>query len=134
MTQPIHSVALFRLAVLGPLATRDRLEPGELKQIIHELAGHTHSTPGQKLVRLSYKTIERWYYAWRRGGIDGLVPKARHDRGHSHIPTDVQEAILAAKQACPTRSVNTLIRLLEQQGIVAHKQLARSSVHGQTTE
>ena len=30
--------ALFRLSVLGPLVSRERLERGELQQIIRELA------------------------------------------------------------------------------------------------
>jgi hypothetical protein len=34
----VAPVALFRLPVLGPLVSRDRLERGELQQIIRELA------------------------------------------------------------------------------------------------
>jgi putative transposase len=34
----IDPVALFRLSVLGPLASRERLGRGELQQIIRELA------------------------------------------------------------------------------------------------
>ena len=35
----IDPVALFRLSVLGPLVSRERLGRGELQQIIRELAG-----------------------------------------------------------------------------------------------
>ncbi len=37
MSKPIHPLALFRLSVLGSLASRDHLERGELKKIIQEL-------------------------------------------------------------------------------------------------
>jgi putative transposase len=30
----IHPVALFRLSVLGPLASRERLDHGELKRLL----------------------------------------------------------------------------------------------------
>jgi len=42
----LHPVALFRLAVLGPLVSRDRLEHGELKRLIRELAGRDYDIPG----------------------------------------------------------------------------------------
>lgn len=38
MVTKISSVALFRLSVIGPLASRDKFEHGELKRIIRELA------------------------------------------------------------------------------------------------
>jgi hypothetical protein len=77
----IPAVALFRLSVLGPLASRERLERGELKRLIGELAARSYAIPGAKRTRLSEKTIESWYYAWRRGGIEALAPKPRCDRG-----------------------------------------------------
>ncbi len=44
----IHPVALFRLSVLGPLASRERLERGEIKGLIRELAGRSYAIPGAK--------------------------------------------------------------------------------------
>ena len=34
----LHPMALFRLSVLGPLVSRERLDRGELKRLIRELA------------------------------------------------------------------------------------------------
>ena len=42
----LHPVALFRLSVLGPLVSRDRLERGELKRLIRELASRDYDIPG----------------------------------------------------------------------------------------
>lgn len=63
----IHPHALFRLSVLGPLASRDRLEQGDLKAILRELAARSYAIPDTKRVYLSEKTIEGWFYAWKRG-------------------------------------------------------------------
>jgi len=125
----IHPVALFRYSVLGPLVSRGELPRGELKATLQELAARHYDIPGSGNSRLSEKTIEAWYYAWLRGGIEALTPQARSDRGQSKIPPEVQEAILAAKRENPRRSIDRLCRLLERRGKVAGGELKRSAVH-----
>lgn len=127
--KPIHPLALFRLSVLGPLVSRDHLAQGELKAILRDLASKTYDIPDSKRLHLSAKTIERWYYAYKQGGIDALAPKSRSDKGSSQLPDEVARAILQAKKDNPARSVNTIIQLLQTQGISAHNQLSRASVH-----
>jgi transposase len=129
MSHSIHPIALFRLAVLGPLASRDKLSHGELQRYLRELAQQTYQIPGSRRVHLSEKTIERWYYAWRKNGIDALSPNQRSDKGQCQLPEDVQTAIIALKKDNPQRSINTIIQLLELDGKVAKNQLARATVH-----
>lgn len=125
----IHPLALFRLSVLGPLVARERLARGELQQIVRELAQREYSIPGSRRRHLGEKTIQAWYYIWRSGGIDGLTPKTRIDRGQSKLPPAAQQAILAAKRENPRRSIRQIQRLLEMAGIVAHDSLSRSAIH-----
>lgn len=129
MSKIIHPLALFRLSVLGPLASRDRFERGELKKIIQELANNTYRIPDSKRTHLSPQIIQRWYYSWHRGGIDALVPKMRCDKNHTRLPQPVQEALLAIKQDNPARSLNTVISILEKQGLIAKGELARATAH-----
>ena len=42
MTKPISDIALFRLTVLGPLASRSNLPKGELKKLLQALAKHCY--------------------------------------------------------------------------------------------
>lgn len=121
--------ALFRLSVLGPLISRERLARGELQQMIRELSSREYVIPGTRRRHLGEKTIEAWYYAWRRQGLDALAPKPRADRGMSKMLPALQEAILAAKRANPRRSVRQIVRLLEAAGTVQAKTLSRSAVH-----
>jgi putative transposase len=121
--------ALFRLSVLGPLVSRERLERGELQQIIRDLAQREYSIPGTRRRHIGEKTIQGWYYLWRSQGIDGLTPKVRADRGQSKLSAEIQTAILAAKRDNPRRSIRQIRRLLEAAGIVAHGTLSRSTVH-----
>jgi len=125
----IHPMALFRYSVLGPLISRADLPRGELKKTLQELAARHYDIPGSHNSRLSEKTIEAWYYAWRRGDIEALTPKVRSDRGHSKIAPEVQEAILAAKRENPRRSIRMIRRLLERRGTVAKDELSRSAIH-----
>ena len=125
----IHPLALFRLSVLGALVSRERLHRGELQKTIRELAGRQYAIPGSQRRMLAQKTIQAWYYTWRKEGITGLEPKTRTDRGQSKITPALQQAVLAAKRDNPRRSVRQIKRLLEADGLVSHQSLSRSSVH-----
>ena len=125
----IDPKALFRLSVLGPLISRERLERGELQQILRELAAREYAIPGTRRRHLGEKTIQAWYYAWRRQGIDGLTPQPRQDRGQSKLAPAIQEAILAAKRDNPRRSIRQIRQLLEIAGTVPQDTLSRSSIH-----
>lgn len=125
----VDPLALFRLSVLGPLVSREQLAHGELQQLIRELSSREYAIPHSQRRHVGEKTIQAWYYAWRRQGLDGLVPKQRADRGSSKIAPALQEAILAAKRANPRRSVRQIVRLLEAAGTVPSNSLSRSAVH-----
>lgn len=125
----IDSIALFRLSVLGPMVSREHLHRGELQQLMRELAQREYAIPGSQRRLLGEKTIQAWYYAWRRDGIAGLTPKVRADLGQSRIAPAIQEAILAAKRENPRRSINQIQRLLVAAGLVAGQSLSRSAVH-----
>lgn len=125
----VNPVALFRLSVLGPIISRERLARGELQQLLRELSTREYAIPGTRRRHIGEKTIQAWYYAWRRNGLDALAPKARGDRGISKIAACLQESILAAKRDNPRRSVRQIVRLLEAAGTVPTQVLSRSAVH-----
>jgi len=124
----LDKMALFRLSVLGAMVSRERLQRGELQQLIRELAQREYAIPDSRRTRLGEKTIEAWYYAWKRDGIEGLVPKTRTDRGLSKLAPEIQESILNAKRDNPRRSIRQIQQLLENSG-VSNDVLSRSSIH-----
>lgn len=127
--EAIHPIALFRLMVLGPLASREQLEHGELTQIIRALALRRYDIPNSNRVFVSEKTIEHWYRRYKQGGIEALVPQPRADRGCSKLSQAIQEAIINCKQDNPKRSLDSIIMILTQNGVVAHGELKRSTIH-----
>lgn len=129
MTHTVHPIALFRLSVLGPLTSRLDLPHGERQRLLKELASRPYEIPGSRRCYLSEKTIEAWFYAWKRGGIDALAPRTRRDKGQSKLAPALQELILQAKRDNPKRSLDELCRLLEAQGVVAKGTLKRTTLH-----
>jgi putative transposase len=124
-----QAVALWRLGVLGPL-TSARLEHGDRQRYFTEAAGRTQERPDGTRVQLSARTIEAWYYAYRRGGFPALFPRDREDRGRSRaIAPEIAEHILRVKRERPRRSIRRIIRMLERARIVHVGELHRSTVH-----
>lgn len=124
-----EKIALWRLGVLGPLISA-RLEHGDRRRYIEEAATRLQQQPDGTYVQLSPRTIEAWYYAYRRGGFQALFPQDRADRGHSRaISAEIAEQILRVKRERPRRSIRRIIRMLERAQIVAPGTLHRSTVH-----
>ena len=124
-----EKIALWRLGVLGPLISA-RLEHGDRRRYIEEAAARLQQQPDGTYVQLSPRTIEAWYYAYRRGGFQALFPQDRADRGHSRaISAEIAEQILRVKRERPRRSIRRIIRMLERAQIVAPGTLHRSTVH-----
>jgi len=124
-----RALALWRVAVLGPLISA-RLEHGQRCELLCEAAARTHQRPDGRWVQLSARTVEAWYYAYRRGGLEALMPQRRRDRGRSRaIAPPVADLIVRAKRERPRRSIRRIIRMLERARVVRRGQLSRSSVH-----
>ena len=123
-------IALFRFGVLGPLVSA-RLEHGDRTAYFVEAASRRHVMPPDgRVVRLSARTIEAWYYLHKHGGFEALIPDARADRGRSRaIRAEIAEVIVRAKREKPRRSVRRIIRMLERAGLVKRGELARATVH-----
>lgn len=118
MSKPIHPTALFRLTVLGPLASRGEIKRGDATHIIRRLAAESYNIPGSRQTHLSEETIARWHTLWKRGGIEALNPKVRADKGTTQLSAAVQSRIVALKKDKPERSINLLIGMIEREGLV----------------
>jgi len=119
--------ALWRFSILGPLVSA-RLEHGERRTLFREIAGRTHIAPDGSAVNLSARTIEGWYYAWKKRGLEALKDSSRSDLGRSFIRPELRERLMVLKRENPRRSIPRLIKILERTGDAAKRELSRSSV------
>ena len=103
-------VALFRAELIGALARRE-FDHGELAAALRALAAEPYRPPGSATTRhFGASTLERWFYAYREGGLAALRPSPRSDRGRARDLTPEQrELLLDIRREHPTASVPLII-------------------------
>jgi len=122
-------MALVRLSALGPLISA-RLEHGDKSKLFEEAAGRTYEGPDGRSITVTARTVEDWYYAWLRGGLEALKPQERSDAGSSRvISPEIGELIVNLKLERPRRSIRRIIKMLERDRKVAKGELKKSTVH-----
>lgn len=124
-----EEVALFRSQIVGPL-TRQLLQRGELSAELSALSHKLFRPPGLERSRsFSIPTLERWYYAYREGGMLALCPKPRSDAGHAHKLSDAQRELLRdIRKEHPTASASLILRTLMDDGRLAKDELKESTL------
>jgi transposase InsO family protein len=124
-----EEVALFRAQVLGPLLCKDH-ERGELEQALRELSTIAFRPPGSDTTRtFGTSTLQRWYYAFRKQGLSGLLPERRSDRGHAkNLSEKLRTLLLEIRREYPQASVPTILRTLVADGRLEPGQVSVSTV------
>ncbi len=112
-----EAVAIFRSEIIGALLRRE-LTRGELGAALQTLSQQRFRPPHSSRTRtFSIPTLERWYYAYRSGGLEALRPQPRKDRGRAQNLTPAQrELLLEIRREYPTASVPLILRTLSADG------------------
>jgi transposase InsO family protein len=112
-----EAIALFRSQVIGPLTVRE-LSRGELASELQALSRQKFRSPrhhGSR--RYSIASLQRWYYKYKAGGIEGLKPKPRSDRGRGRDLNAEQKALLVdIRREHPDTSVPVILNTLQDDG------------------
>ena len=121
--------ALFRSEVIGALTRRD-LAPGELRAELAALAQRAFRPPdAEHTRRFSVPTLERWYYAYRRGGLAALHPTPRSDRGRARdLTPELRGLLLAIRREHPSASVPLILRTLVADGRLAQQAVSAATI------
>lgn len=121
--------ALFRFSVIGPLLN-GQLGHGELKKEIHDLSMRVYRIPGSRRQRIGKGTMTEWLTLYRKHGFDGLLPKARNDKGKTRrIPPAVLEKVVKAKQENPRRAVSLICHDLYKKGEIDSPSVPLSTLY-----
>ena len=112
-----EAVATFRHAVIGSVCARE-LSRGELAEALRQLALVRVRPPGSPRTKMySVPTLERWLYAYRRGGLLALQPRGRSDRGRGRDLSDaLRQLVCDIRREHPSASARLIIRTLEADG------------------
>jgi transposase InsO family protein len=124
-----EAVAMFRHGIIGAL-TQAQLESGQLRAALTKLATQRFVPPRAKRARVfSVPTLERWYYAFKKKGLPGLMPRPRSDKGRAQELTKEQrELLLDIRKEYPSASVTLMLRTLESEGRLQSGGVSASTV------
>jgi putative transposase len=114
-----EEVAVFRHGLIGELAVRE-LDHGERSEALRRLSEQRVRGPGSDTTRCySIATLERWLYAFKKGGLEALVPRARGDRGRGRdLEPELRELLCDIRREHPSVSVKLILRTLRADGRV----------------
>ncbi|WP_437991857.1 DDE-type integrase/transposase/recombinase [Sorangium sp. So ce145] len=112
-----ETVAIYRATVIGPLMHRV-LTHGQLAAELRTLSEQRFRPPGAPSTRTySVPTLERWLYAYRSAGLDGLRPQPRSDRGFAQgLSEELRTLLLDIRREHPDASVPLILKTLVDEG------------------
>ena len=111
-------IAEERLRMIAPLLQPD---PGgrpfpRLKEDVSERTG------------VSVRSLERYLAAYNEKGFDGLKPDGRSTALKFKISQEILDAAILLRREQPSRSIPTIIHILEMEGVVPEGKLKRTTL------
>ncbi|MGK3988338.1 DDE-type integrase/transposase/recombinase [Sorangium sp. So ce136] len=112
-----ETVAIYRATVIGPLMHRV-LTHGQLAAELRTLSEQRFRPPGAHSTRTySVPTLQRWLYAYRSAGLNGLRPQPRSDRGFAQeLSEELRALLLDIRREHPDASVPLILKTLVDEG------------------
>lgn len=116
-TNRAEAVAVFRHGIIGRIAMRD-LARGELAEELRAISKERVRPPGSTCTRTySVPTLERWLLAYRKCGLEGLLPRARKDKGRGRdLDPFLRKLLCDIRVEYPGASVPLILRTLRADG------------------
>ena len=117
--QKAEEIAQARIEIISPLLETG-LDREKRKQLI-ALQCQKHGISG--------RTVERYLESYQKEGYKGLYPKKRGKRAKKGAVTDdiINMAVMLRREV-PSRSIETIIKILEMEEVVAEGELKRTTL------
>ena len=119
-----NEIALKRYNMIAPLLIDPERYPSNRE--FFRTQGHKLHEEGVTTVHA--RTIERWYYQFKKGGFDALKPQTRVDFGKPRKGKDVIDQIIILKRNYPRLSATGILKMLRESG-VTKDQISLSTVN-----
>ena len=111
-------MAQFRFALIAPVV-QGLVSDVSSAAYFRRITQMPLTLPDGREVRYEPKTPEKWYYLYRKGGFDALMPKGRSDRGQSRaLPDTAVEEIFSLKEKFPRLNATQIHHRLVQEGFI----------------
>ena len=123
--QKASEIASNRMQLVAPLL-QEHLDASKQRQLRLQISAQTG---------LSDRTLRRYLERYRTKGFEGLAPQPRGlAPEHSTIPTHLVEQAVLLRREVPGRSVSTIIKILEMEGLANPGQIKRTTLQEKLTE
>lgn len=113
-----NEIAEERMALIAPL-----LAPGLDKETVRKL----RETIAENN-KVSQRSLDRYLRSYHTEGFSGLLPNGRNPEANYKIPPDIVEAAIQLRRELPSRSIPTIIEILEMEGRVEVGFLKRTTL------
>ena len=124
-----QKMALFKYSLIAA-AVSGTFEAPSLIQHFRNVAEKSYQSPTGETVKVSFHTLERWDYKYKRYGIDALEPKKRSDTGKPRaLPDTAIDEIFVLKEKFPYITGKAIYKKLVKNGFLNAVDTSLSTVH-----
>lgn len=113
-----NATAETRMAIIAPL-----LAPGLDKDTVRKLREGIAETH-----HVSQRSLDRYLRAYHTEGFAGLLPEGKNPNMKYRIPQEIVDAAIQLRRELPSRSIPTIIEILEMEGKVEPGFLKRTTL------
>lgn len=125
-----QEIALFRYGIIAPAVSNNYDDTLSLKGFFRDAATKVYTNPSGEAIQVSASTIERWFYHYKEGGFDAIVPKRRIDKGLSRkLDDDLIEQITYLKSEYPRLPATLIHQKLLDNGTIVPGDISLSSIN-----
>lgn len=130
MTDDIRNeIALLRYAIIAPLITGSHDESESLNSFFLSASQKKYPTYDGTLTSFAPGTIQRWYYNYKRDGLDALIPHKRIDIGTTRaLDDDLKATIRYYKKELPRIPATLIYQKLLENGQISIGDVSLSTV------
>ncbi len=125
-----QKIALFRYGIIAPAVSGLDDSSTSLNGFFRDASTKVYKNPRGEDTKVAAATIEKWFYYYKAGGFDSLLPKRRSDTGQQRkIDKDIQEQILFLKKEYPRLPATLIHQKLIENGTIQSKEISLSTVN-----
>lgn len=123
-----EQIALFRYSILAPIISgMDNFT--SKNAFFLDVSTKKHRFIDGNLISISYSTVERWYYNYRKYGFDGLKPHSRSDTGaRRKLDDDLMSIINHYIDVHPRLPATSIYEDLIKNGYISKSEVSLSTV------
>ena len=127
-SQEKENIALFRYSIISPLISGIATSASKMEYFV-SASEKEYTLPDGEKARYSIKTIERWFYTYKKYGFDALKPVGRSDTGTQRkLDSDSEKAIKFYIEKYPRIQATTVYNKLIADGYISHGDISRQTI------